>query len=169
MSASSKKKLRKEQNLAAMTEKQLNEQKEAKKLKRYTWTFVIAMILVVLIAVGSVVRVPIIGALDRGSHAVNIGTHELTTTEMGYFYVDAINEHYNEAYNTYGNYVVIRHHSGYQTLYGHLNTINTKRGRYVYTNTKIGTVGSTGMSTGPHLHFAVYKNGKGVNPQNLWN
>lgn len=71
--------------------------------------------------------------------------------------------------NTYGNYVVIRHHSGYQTLYGHLNTINTKRGRYVYTNTKIGTVGSTGMSTGPHLHFAVYKNGKGVNPQNLWN
>lgn len=71
--------------------------------------------------------------------------------------------------NTYGNYVVIRHHSGYQTLYGHLNSINTKRGRYVYTNTKIGTVGSTGMSTGPHLHFAVYKNGKGVNPQNLWN
>lgn len=71
--------------------------------------------------------------------------------------------------NTYGNYVVIRHHSGYQTLYGHLHTINTKRGNYVYTNTKIGTVGSTGMSTGPHLHFAVYKNGKGVNPQNLWN
>ena len=104
MSASSKKKLRKEQNLAAMTEKQLNEQKEAKKLKRYTWAFVIVMILVVLIAVGSVVRVPIIGAIDRGSHAVNIGTHELTTTEMGYFYVDAINEHYNEAYNTYGNY-----------------------------------------------------------------
>ena len=71
--------------------------------------------------------------------------------------------------NTYGNYVVIRHHSGYQTLYGHMDTINTKRGRYVYTNTKIGTVGSTGLSTGPHLHFAVYKNGKGVNPQNLWN
>lgn len=71
--------------------------------------------------------------------------------------------------NTYGNYVVIRHHSGYQTLYGHLHTINTRRGRYVYSNTKIGTVGSTGLSTGPHLHFAVYKNGKGVNPQNLWN
>lgn len=71
--------------------------------------------------------------------------------------------------NTYGNYVVIRHHSGYQTLYGHMHTITTKRGNYVYTNTKIGTVGSTGMSTGPHLHFAVYKNGMGVNPQNLWN
>lgn len=71
--------------------------------------------------------------------------------------------------NTYGNYVVISHHSGYRTLYGHLSSINTKRGRYVYTNTKIGAVGSTGMSTGPHLHFAVYKNGKGVNPLNLWN
>lgn len=71
--------------------------------------------------------------------------------------------------NTYGNYVVIRHHSGYQTLYGHMHSITTKRGNYVYTTTKIGTVGSTGLSTGPHLHFAVYKNGKGVNPQNLWN
>ena len=71
--------------------------------------------------------------------------------------------------NTYGNYVVIRHHSGYQTLYGHLKSINTRRGRYVWQNTKIGEVGSTGMSTGPHLHFAVYKNGKGVNPLNLLN
>ena len=104
MSASSKKKLRKEQNLAAMTEKQLNEQKEAKKLKKYTWTFVIAMILVVLIAIGSVIRVPLTGALDRGSHAVNINSHELTTTDLSYYFVDAINEHYNEAYNTYGSY-----------------------------------------------------------------
>ena len=104
MSASNKKKLRKEQNAAAMTEKQLNEQKEAKKLKKYTWTFVIAMILVVLIAIGSVIRLPIAGALDRAHEAIKIGGHTLTTTDLSYYYVDAINDHYNQAYQQYGNY-----------------------------------------------------------------
>ena len=68
---------------------------------------------------------------------------------------------------TYGNYVIITHHSGYKTLYGHMSSINCKRGNFVYTNTMIGRVGSTGMSTGPHLHFTVYKNGKTVNPLGL--
>ena len=104
MSASSKKKLRKEQNAAALTEKQLNEQKEAKTLKRYTLTFVVAMILVVVFAIGAVVRLPIIGAIDRGSHAANIGSHQLSATDLSYYYKDAINDHYNAAYETYGSY-----------------------------------------------------------------
>ncbi len=70
--------------------------------------------------------------------------------------------------NTYGNYVIITHHSGYKTLYGHMSAILAVKGQYVTTDTKIGKVGSTGMSTGPHLHFTVFKNGKQVNPQNLW-
>lgn len=70
---------------------------------------------------------------------------------------------------TYGNYVIISHHSGYRTLYGHMSKITCKKGNFVYTNTKIGEVGSTGMSTGPHLHFTVYKNGKTVNPISLIN
>lgn len=70
---------------------------------------------------------------------------------------------------TYGNYVIITHHSGYKTLYGHMHSINCKKGNFVYTNTIIGRVGSTGMSTGPHLHFTVYKNGKTVNPTLLLN
>lgn len=69
----------------------------------------------------------------------------------------------------YGNYVVIRHHSGYQTLYGHLNTIQTAAGSWVSVSSQIGTVGNTGMSTGPHLHFTVYKNGSTINPAGLWN
>ena len=73
-------------------------------------------------------------------------------------------------YNTvYGNYVIIKHHSGYITLYGHLSEITCRKGNFVYTNTIIGKVGSTGMSTGPHLHFTVYKNGKTVNPLSLMN
>lgn len=70
---------------------------------------------------------------------------------------------------TYGNYVIINHHSGYKTLYGHMSRITCKRGNFVYTNTKIGEVGSTGMSTGPHLHFTVYKNGKTINPLGVLN
>lgn len=70
--------------------------------------------------------------------------------------------------NVYGNYVIIRHHSGYKTLYGHMSAILCVRGRSVTKNTVIGKVGNTGMSTGPHLHFTVFKNGKQVNPENLW-
>ena len=64
----------------------------------------------------------------------------------------------------YGNYIIIRHHAGYQTLYGHLQTILTSAGSWVSVSTKIGLVGSTGMSTGNHLHFTVYKNGATINP-----
>jgi murein DD-endopeptidase MepM/ murein hydrolase activator NlpD len=65
---------------------------------------------------------------------------------------------------TYGNYIIISHSRGFQTLYGHLSAVSVKQGAYVYQGGKIGAVGSTGYSTGPHLHFAVYKNGKAVNP-----
>ncbi len=66
-----------------------------------------------------------------------------------------------------GNYVVITHHSGYRTLYAHMSVIRTKTGNYVRTGDRIGDVGSTGLSTGPHLHFTVYKNGVTVNPRQL--
>jgi murein DD-endopeptidase MepM/ murein hydrolase activator NlpD len=66
-----------------------------------------------------------------------------------------------------GNYVVINHHSGYRTLYAHLSVIRTKNGAYVSIGERVGDVGSTGLSTGPHLHFMVYKNGVTVNPRSL--
>ncbi len=105
MSASSKKKLRKEQNAAAMTEKQLQAEKEAKKLKNYTTTFIVAIILVVAIMIGVAVRIPIIGAINRNTAAITVGSHELSTTDFSYYYVDAINKYYNEAYSYYGSYV----------------------------------------------------------------
>lgn len=71
--------------------------------------------------------------------------------------------------NVYGNCVQVRHHSGYVTLYAHMSQILVKQGQYVTTETVLGKVGSTGMSTGPHLHFTVFKNWKTVNPINLWN
>jgi murein DD-endopeptidase MepM/ murein hydrolase activator NlpD len=69
--------------------------------------------------------------------------------------------------NIYGNYVVVSHHSGYRTLYGHMSLIRVKSGEYVSTGQRIGDVGSTGLSTNPHLHFTVYKNGVTVNPRSL--
>ncbi len=68
----------------------------------------------------------------------------------------------------YGNYVVIKHHSGYTTLYAHLIDINVRVGQSVGTDSVIGWVGSTGMSTGNHLHFAVSKYGVAVDPELLW-
>jgi|TergutMp193P3_1026864.scaffolds.fasta_scaffold06738_3 murein DD-endopeptidase MepM/ murein hydrolase activator NlpD len=69
--------------------------------------------------------------------------------------------------SVFGNYVVISHHSGYRTLYGHMSVIRTRTGAYVSLGEWIGDVGSTGLSTGPHLHFIVYKNGVTVNPRSL--
>ncbi|MDR2484868.1 MAG: M23 family metallopeptidase [Treponema sp.] len=68
---------------------------------------------------------------------------------------------------SYGNYVVLSHHAGYRTLYAHLSVIRTKPGAYVVTGERIGDAGSTGLSTGPHLHFTVYKNGVTVDPRTL--
>lgn len=66
-----------------------------------------------------------------------------------------------------GNYVVLTHHSGYRTLYGHMSVLRVKYGAYVGSGERVGDVGSTGLSTGPHLHFTVYKNGVTVNPRVL--
>jgi murein DD-endopeptidase MepM/ murein hydrolase activator NlpD len=65
---------------------------------------------------------------------------------------------------TYGNYIILTHSGGFQTMYAHMSVTSVTKGIYVNQGTKIGEVGSTGYSTGPHLHFAVYKNGRAVNP-----
>jgi murein DD-endopeptidase MepM/ murein hydrolase activator NlpD len=64
----------------------------------------------------------------------------------------------------YGKCVKIRHKNGLETLYGHLSKVNVKPGQMVSTGQVIGLVGSTGHSTGNHLHYEVRKNGKPVNP-----
>ena len=66
----------------------------------------------------------------------------------------------------YGNYVTINHGNGYSTLYGHMTRYIVSAGDHVDQGQVIGYVGNTGWSTGPHLHFTVYKNGSLVNPLN---
>ncbi len=66
----------------------------------------------------------------------------------------------------YGNFVVINHQNNIETRYGHLRDIFVKKGQMVKRGDVIGTVGNTGRSTGPHLHFEIRVNGKAVNPKN---
>ncbi len=65
---------------------------------------------------------------------------------------------------SYGNYVVISHGSGNTTLYAHMSSLKTSVGAYVNQGDVIGITGSTGNSTGPHLHFEITENGSRVNP-----
>ncbi len=68
-------------------------------------------------------------------------------------------------YNTgYGNYVLINHGDGYATLYGHADTLLVSAGQVVNKGDVLGYVGSSGYSTGPHLHFEIMKNGEYTNP-----
>jgi len=62
--------------------------------------------------------------------------------------------------------VTINHGNGYSTLYGHMTRYIVSAGDHVDQGQVIGYVGNTGWSTGPHLHFTVYKNGSLVNPLN---
>ncbi|MEO6509166.1 MAG: M23 family metallopeptidase [Patescibacteria group bacterium] len=71
-----------------------------------------------------------------------------------------------EAYD-YGCHVVVDHGNGYQTLYGHLSFIGVSAGQAVDQGQKIGTMGSTGRSTGIHLHFEIRSGGQLLNPLNF--
>ena len=68
--------------------------------------------------------------------------------------------------SSYGNYVVISHGSGNTTLYGHMSSRKVSAGQQVKQGDVIGITGSTGHSTGPHLHFEITENGVRINPLN---
>ena len=67
----------------------------------------------------------------------------------------------------YGNYIIIAHDNNWASLYGHLSSFSTSRNSTVTVNSVIGKVGSTGQSTGPHLHFELRKNGAAQDPTRL--
>lgn len=71
-----------------------------------------------------------------------------------------------EWYGGYGNCVIINHGGGIMTLYGHCNSLNVKNGQSVKAGDVIAYVGTTGQSTGYHLHFTVYEGKTAVNPWN---
>lgn len=108
-------------------------------------------------------RDPVVGG--RENHAgIDIGVgHGTPVYAAGAGHVE-----YAGWYYGYGNYIKISHGAGYQTAYGHLSSIDVPQGAYVKKGQFIGRVGSTGYSTGPHLHFEVLEYGKQVNPMKMF-
>lgn len=106
MSASDKKKLRKEQASAFLTEKQMKEQAEAKKLRTYTITFITAMVLIVCITVGVLAARAVnhSGVFQKNTIAAVVGDHQINSVELSYYYSDKINEFYNDWYEQYSTY-----------------------------------------------------------------
>ena len=86
-----------------------------------------------------------------------------TGTEI-YATGDGVVEQVKSTYRGYGKRVVINHGYGYKTRYAHLTDFNVRRGQKVKRGDVIGYVGSTGLSTAPHLHYEVQKGNKKVNP-----
>ena len=70
----------------------------------------------------------------------------------------------SQGFRVHGNAVGIDHGQGVTSIFLHLNRINVKEGDFVQAGNLIGTVGSTGASTGPHLHWGLYVNGKSIDP-----
>jgi murein DD-endopeptidase MepM/ murein hydrolase activator NlpD len=68
---------------------------------------------------------------------------------------------------TYGNLVTLRHDNGFETRYAHLSSVDVKLGDLVEAGTELGKVGTTGYSTGPHLHFEVRHDGNAIDPAPL--
>ncbi|MBQ2383500.1 MAG: peptidylprolyl isomerase, partial [Oscillospiraceae bacterium] len=95
MSASSKKKLRRELNAAAMTEKQLLEQKETKKLRLYTGLFAAAIAVMILVVV--IGRVASSGFVPRNTTALTVGGTKISAAELNHYYIDSVNNFLNQA------------------------------------------------------------------------
>ncbi len=106
MSASSKKKLRKEINEQKMTERQKQERAEAKQIKRLTFAFVAVIVIVLAIFIGgrAVDHITRFGVIEKNTIAATIGSHKLNSVTMNYFFRDAVDTEYNNAYQTSQSY-----------------------------------------------------------------
>ena len=67
----------------------------------------------------------------------------------------------------FGNCIMLKHGNGFETLYGHLSRILVRVGQKIDIGQQIGLIGSTGRSTGPHLHYEIHKNGEKIDPKNF--
>jgi murein DD-endopeptidase MepM/ murein hydrolase activator NlpD len=74
---------------------------------------------------------------------------------------------YSDPFGGYGNLVVIKHESGLTSHYGHCDSLKVRVGQFVRPGDIIATVGNTGRSTGPHLHFEIRRNGEPQHPERI--
>ena len=97
------------------------------------------------------------GTLHRGIDIARPTNYNILAADNGVVVATGLS-------GSYGNRIVINHNNGYTTLYAHLSSINVDVGQVVEKGSEIGIMGSTGNSTGTHLHFELEKNGELLNP-----
>jgi len=102
---------------------------------------------------------PVTGRPDH-HHGVDIAVPEGTPVRTPY----AGRVHELGESPALGRYLVVEHQGGYRSLYGHLSETDLERGELVRAGEVIGRSGNTGRSTGPHLHFGLYRDGRAVDP-----
>lgn len=108
---------------------------------------------------------PAVGAIVRGLHGDYHKGIDIAIPESTFVFSTAKGVVYEVSYNeNYGNYVIINHSKGYKTLYAHLSKVFVNKGDSVKTGQIIGLSGKTGKTTGPHLHYEVYKDEKPLDP-----
>jgi Membrane proteins related to metalloendopeptidases len=109
-------------------------------------------------------KIPMPGNITQGynsnNHGIDIAGQEGTPVKAAKE-GEVLRVDYNDVY---GNFIVINHGGGIESLYGHLSGLSVKVGYPVVAGTQIGSCGNTGNSTGPHLHFEIRKNGTTVDP-----
>lgn len=110
---------------------------------------------------------PRIDPVDRTTHSMHAGLdlRGAMGTPVGAAAAGVVTR--AEMAGTYGNLVVIKHPDGLETRYAHLSAIEVRKGDTVTAGQEVGKVGSTGHSTGPHLHFEVRQDGKPIDPKPL--
>lgn len=113
-------------------------------------------------------RLPVLGMLSQGFSYYHPGVDiQKTFGDPVYPMLAGVVSEAGFQFGGYGNYVLLDHQNGYFSLYAHMNKILVKKDEEVSQETVLGTIGVTGYSTGPHLHFEVYENGIATNPLSI--
>ncbi|MCF0222996.1 MAG: M23 family metallopeptidase [Fibrobacter sp.] len=115
--------------------------------------------------------VPVIGIISKkfSAEKKHLGTDLAATLGNPVFAAGSGTVEYAGKKEDLGNMVIINHHNGYVTAYSHMKDIRTSKGRSVSKGDVIGTVGMTGNTSGPHLHYTITMNGKEIDPETMFN
>ena len=138
-------------------------------------TFILVLLLCCIVSVSCSASFVVTSAFGWRDHPIDGEEKFHTGVDLGAEYgtpVGAIwagKVVYSGWYGGYGNVIVIDHGNSVHTLYGHFAELAVEADQVVSEGQLIGYVGSTGYSTGPHLHLELWKNGQYIDPLTIWN
>ena len=122
-----------------------------------------------IIKIGRKIRNYILG-LFSNEIGIDLGTSQGTPVQssLGGIVIGGGNTDEVRGCFSYGKWILVRHNNGLSTLYAHLSKVLVKKGKKIKRGDIIAKTGSSGLSTGPHLHYEVRHNGKALNPSRFF-